>query len=358
MFLKIGSLGISAGQQCTALGAAVPFASLWTITPTTLEIFLYGLLLLVWRFRPQPARIGKITALGGLLLALHFTWGLWFPEKPGNSRITYLDVGQGSTSFLHLPDGSRILIDGGGTRNSSFNVGERIIGPYLWKQRIWRLDQAIITHPHSDHFNGMDFVLAHFHPKKLYINGDQHSEGNYLQILEQARQQGVDIIVPNTDKDIVRGRDFQLVIMGMNGLPIKQNASVNDNCLVLKYTQGRRAFLFPADISRKSENILIKERVKLTADVLLAPHHGSATSNSKQFITAVNPSLIVVSAGKTGQAHYPAPANLAFWKKQHIQTRITRNQGTITCSTDGNKLDCTDYSDKYQSSKEKHTIKL
>ena len=204
----------------------------------------------------------------------------------------------------------------------------------------------------------MDFILAHFQPKALYINGDQRSEGNYLQILDQARQQGVGIIVADADKDIVRGKDFQLKIMGMNGLPSKQNASVNDKCLVLKYTQGRRAFLFPADISRKSENILIKERVKLAADVLLAPHHGSATSNSKQFITAVNPSLIVVSAGKTGQAHYPAPANLAFWKKQHIQTRITRNQGTITCTTDGNKLDCTDYSDKYQSSNEKHTIKL
>jgi competence protein ComEC len=354
VLLKIGSLGIVAGQQCTALGAAVPFASLWTITPTTLEIVLYGLLLLGWRLWPQPARIGKIAALGGLLLVLHFTWGLWFPVKPGNSHITYLDVGQGSTSFLHLPDGSRILIDGGGTRGSNFNVGERIIAPYLWKQRIWRLDQAIITHPHSDHFNGMDFVLSHFHPKKLYINGDQRSEGDYIQILDQARRQGVNIIVAEADKEIVRGRDFQLMIMGMNGLPIKQNASVNDTCLVLKYTQGRRAFLFPADISRKSENILIKERVKLTADVLLAPHHGSATSNSKQFIAAVNPSLIVVSAGKTGQKHYPAPANLEFWKKQHIQTRITRNQGTITCTTDGSKLNCTDFIDKYQSSKTKH----
>ncbi|MEA2114477.1 MAG: DNA internalization-related competence protein ComEC/Rec2 [Thermodesulfobacteriota bacterium] len=345
VFLKIGSLGISAGQQCTALGAAVPFASLWTITPTTLEIFLYGLLILVWRLWPQPAKIVKVAALGGLLLVLHFTWGLWFPEKPVNSHITYLDVGQGSTSFLLLPDGSRILIDGGGTRSSSFNVGERIIAPYLWKQRIWRVDQAIITHPHSDHFNGMDFVLTHFRPRVLYINGDQRSEGNYIQILDQARQQGVDIVVADAGKDIVRGKDFQLVIMGMNGLPIEQNASVNDSCLVLKYTQGRRTFLFPADISRKSENILIRERVKLTADVLLAPHHGSATSNSKQFIAAVNPSLIVVSAGKTGQAHYPAPANLAFWKKQHIQTRITRDQGTITCTTDGSKLDCTEYAD-------------
>ena len=358
LLLKIGSLGIMAGQQCAALGAAVPFGSLWTITPTTLEIFLYLLLFLIWRLRPLPSRIGKIGGLAGLLLVLNFTWGLWFPEKPASSQVTYLDVGQGSTSFLHLPDGSRILIDGGGTRSSSYNVGERIIAPYLWKQRIWRLDRAIITHPHSDHFNGMDFILSHFRPKELYINGDQRSEGNYVQIIEQARQQGAGITIPSAGRDVVRGSDFGLVVLGMNGLDEEQDGSVNDKCLVLKYTQGSRAFLFPADISRKSENILVKNQVDLTADVLLAPHHGSLTSNSRQFIEAVSPSLIVVSAGKTGRAHYPAQENLSFWNKKQIRTFITRDQGTITCFTDGNRLGCTDFAGSCQAGNNKHCTML
>jgi competence protein ComEC len=246
---------------------------------------------------------------------------------------------------MHLPDGSRILVDGGGSRNSSFNVGERIIAPYLWKQRIWRLDEAIITHPHSDHFSGMDFVLTHFRPKILHINGDQRSEGNYMQILNQAKQQRIEITIPEAGQDIVRGQDFQLVVMGMNGLPMARNVPANDNCLVLKYTHGQRAFLLPADISAKSEGVLIKEAVNLKADVLLAAHHGSATSNSKSFLAAVKPSLIVVSAEKNGQAHYPAPAKLALWREQKIQTYITRDQGTITCTTDGSKLNCAGFAE-------------
>lgn len=345
MFLKVGSLGITAGQYCTALGTAVPFTSLWTITPTIGEIIAYGLLLLLWRLWPQSAWPGKVTTIGTLLLLAHFTGGLWVPEKPGNSQITYLDVGQGTSTFLHLPDGSRILVDGGGNRSSSFDVGERIIAPYLWKKRIWRLDQTIISHPHSDHFSGINFVLPHFRPKTLYINGDQRSEGNYTKILAQARQLGIEITVPKAGQNIVQGKDFQLVVIGMNGLPMEQNAPVNDKCLVLKYSHGRQEFLLPADISARSEDLLIREQVNLKADVLLAAHHGSTTSNSKLFLAAVNPSRIVVSAGKNGQAHYPAPENLALWRALNIQTYITRDQGTITCTTDGERLACKDSSE-------------
>ncbi len=342
--LKIGGIGITAGQSLTSLGASIPFASLWTITPSIPEICLYGVLFLLWRFSSQAGPAKKIILLGGLLLAAHFTKGIWFPEKPALSRISYLDVGQGSSTFMHLPDGSRILLDGGGSRSSNFNVGERIIAPFLRHQRIWRLDLAVITHPHSDHFSGMDFIFKHFQPNTLYINGDRRGEGNYSEIIEQARQQGIKITVPEAGQDIVRGRDFRFTVLGMNGLPVQHDAQVNDRGLVLKYTHGERAFLFPADISTRSEAVLVDNRANLTADVLLAAHHGSATSNSSSFLAAVNPSIIVVSAGKNGQAHYPAPENLAIWKQKKIRIYITRDQGTVTCSTDGNVLKCSGFS--------------
>jgi competence protein ComEC len=90
--------------------------------------------------------------------------------------------------------------------------------------------------------------------------------------------------------------------------------------------------------------VLIKNGANLRADVLLAAHHGSATSNSSSFLAAVNPSIIIVSAGKNGQAHYPAPANLALWEQDKLRIYITRDQGTITCTTDGSSLECRRYS--------------
>jgi len=342
--LQTGSLGIKASLYCSATASAIPLASIWTITPTMGEMLFFWILIFCWHFRNKnnvlvPAGI----ILGACCLLLHFTIGLFGPQPRGDSQVTFLDVGQGNSTFLHLPDGSRVLIDGGGGRNNNFNSGERIIAPYLWNQRIWRLDQAVITHPHSDHFNGMDFLLNHFRPKSLFINGDQRSEGNYTQIIELAKKLGTQIIIPETGKDIVTGKNFQLTGMGMNGLGGNSNRPVNDKCLVFRYSHGKRSFFFPADISSKSEHLLMQKWENLHSDVLLASHHGSATASSPAFIEAINPSFIVVSAGKNGQRYYPDPKNLADWQKKSIQTFITRNDGTVTCTTDGISLDCTPY---------------
>jgi competence protein ComEC len=202
---------------------------------------------------------------------------------------------------------------------------------------------VVITHPHSDHFNGMDFILRHFRPKTLVINGDDRGEGKYASILEQARAQGIAVVTGRRGMIVRRGEDFQMEVLGMNGLQVAADAPVNDRSLVLKYTTGRRGFLFPSDISTRSEAVLLDSSTDLRADVLLAAHHGSATSNSKPFIAAVSPATVVVSAGKSGRKFYPAAKNLALWRQLGIRTLITRDQGTITCTTDGTDLSCTTF---------------
>ncbi len=347
IFLKIGGIGITTGQYCIAIGSAFSFSSLWTIIPTWSEILAYGLLLSLWRLSLdlQMRRLKHITLIGTVLLMLHFTWGLVFPSKPEISQVSFLDVGQGSSCFLYLPDGSRLLVDGGGNKKSSLNVGEHVIGPYLWKQRIWRLDQAVISHPHSDHFNGMDFILSHFKPKTLYINGDQRDEGNYQEIISQAKKQGTEVIIIEAAHRILQKDGLKLDIIGMSGLSgeLNPSISVNEASLVVKYSHGRRAFLLPADINKKREEVLLEKQINLTADVLLAAHHGSSTSNSVSFLVAVDPSLIFVSAGKRGKKYHPAPANLAIWQERGIPSAVTRDQGTVTCLTDGNLLRCFGY---------------
>jgi competence protein ComEC len=339
--LQIGSFGITAGEYLTRIGAAFPYASFRTITPGTLEILCYLFLVSAWAVKGHSLYIRKLIGVAAVILLLNFTRGLWLPVKPAVSTISYLDVGQGTSSFLHLPNGARILIDAGGSRGSSLDNGERIIGPFLWKKRIWRLDAVVITHPHSDHFNGMAFVLKFFKPAVLYVNGDTRGEGNYSTILEQAKALGTKIIVPQKGQNLIQEKECRLTVLGMNGLGVRPGAPVNDRCLVLKYSAGKRGFLFPADISARSESLLLRSAVDLRADVLLAPHHGSATSNSTPFIRAVAPSFLVVSAGRSGKRLYPAPKNLAFWQDAGITTFITRDAGTITCTTDGNRLQCT-----------------
>jgi competence protein ComEC len=351
ILLKIGGLGIQAGHYWTAVGSALPWASLWTITPSTAEILFYELLVLLWFLSTKMQSFQRLTRgavmVGAGFLVVHFSWGRFFPEKSNFSKVAYLDVGQGTSSFLQMANGVRILIDGGGDRASRRNIGEQVIAPYLWKQRVWRLDQAVITHPHSDHFNGMDFILARFRPKKLFINGDSRVEGKYLDIIEQAVPQGTEVVLPESGYKIAEHEDAELKILGGAVQTGEQGRlSVNDASLVLRYRHGGRSFFLPADIGKEKEAMLLAHGHNLSADVLLAPHHGSSTSSSAAFLEAVDPDLIVVSAGKYGKKHYPAPVNLAAWVEQGIPVVVTREQGTVSCATDGDGLRCVDFAGK------------
>lgn len=330
VLLQIGSLGIWAGLRCNELASLLPCASLWTISPSLMEIVWYGIVLLLWSLKYRQTAL-----IGAALLMLHFTWGLWFPPQPGKSSIAFLDVGQGSSAFLQLPDGSRLLADAG--NSGKRNIGEQVIAPYLWSQRVWRLDQAVISHPHRDHFSGMDFILRHFRPKILWINGDAYREENYQQILEQAAEQSAQVRIPQSGQIIAQGKDFTLTVLRGKS----PGDDVNEAALVLHYRHGQRAFLLPGDIGKQSEEMLRRQGVELRADVLLAAHHGSRTSIGEEFLTAVNPELIVVSAGRSArQEHFPAAVNLARWQMRKIPVLITREQGSVTCRTDGKMLEC------------------
>lgn len=328
--LKIGSLSIAAGQWCVGQGAALPWASVWMITPSNREMLAYFLLLLLWSLRCRKAALA-----GAALLILHFTWGLWLPEQPGSSKVAVLDVGQGLSTFLLLPDGSRILVDGG-TSSKALDIGQQVIGPYLWSQRVWRLDQAVISHPHADHFSGMDFILRHFHPKVLWINGDAHREANYQEIVDMAAQQGTAVLIPASGRRLAQGKDFALTVIG--SFP---GADVNNASLALRCQHGRRAFLLPGDIGTASEDLLLRHGVNVQADVLLAGHHGSSTSTGSAFLAAVQPQLLVVSAGRgSRQQYFPAQASRALWQEKNIPVLITREAGAVICVSDGEGLEC------------------
>jgi competence protein ComEC len=195
----------------------------------------------------------------------------------------------------------------------------------------------------------MDFILARFRPKKLFINGDPRIEGNYQEIIDQAVRQGTAVILPasgDTIEKIEKYGDAELIILSGAVQTVRATqqgrGSVNDASLVLRYRHGKRSFLFPGDIEKEKEAALLAKKVDMTADVLLAPHHGSSTSSSSAFIKAVAPALIIVSAGKD-RKYFPAPANLAAWEEQGIPVAVTGDQGTISCATDGDELRCLDF---------------
>lgn len=344
--IKTGSLGIIASLKITHFFSQLPLTSFWSITPAPVEIFFYYTILLLWFYGTHSAIKKRTAFVLSALFILYFTKGLWLTLPSKVSTVSFLDIGQGNSTFISMPHGRKILIDGGNKSSPAFDPGERVIAPFLWKKQIWRIDDIIVSHPHSDHYDGLNFILQRFHPKRLWINGKEMDKWPYKELLTEAEQNGVEIITP--EKTSLQFTDPKAQLQSVYDFKLKnplnkETLSINDESLVLRLQHKEHVILFPGDISVKMENILIKNRVKIQANILLAPHHGSNGSGSQAFISTVDPEVIIVSAGKNSEGKYPSPTHLKNWKNDNRTIMETSKYGTITMIIDGKNLSVTTY---------------
>ena len=340
LLFNLGSGGMRLALWLTELTAALPAASVWTITPNPAELILFfaALTLLL---RPGASRSHRWAALAlFVLLAGSFTRSLW----PGvgareTLRTTLLDVGQGSSTLIELPDGRTVLVDGGGYESDRFNVGEALIAPFLWQKRLWRLDTLVVTHPHKDHYNGLPFVFDRFRPGRVIVNGDSGEEPAYARFLARVRERGTPVQLARTGDILMKGENLTLTCAGMHGLLDEgMHWSTNDRSMVLHLRYGQRSLLLPADISVAAEDRLVATGRDLHSDLLVAPHHGSATSAGPALMRAVSPAVVAVSVSRARRDTLPAPQHLQAWRAQGRMVVTTADQGTLVFSTDGHDL--------------------
>ncbi|MCX5915471.1 MAG: ComEC/Rec2 family competence protein, partial [Deltaproteobacteria bacterium] len=165
------------------LFSRIPLSSKRVVTPTILEVLLiYGILILAanlkrWK-RSLPGLILFVAIYGGIQ-----AYGYFSIHTSQELKVTFLDVGQGDAAVLQLPRGKVMVIDGGGTPDGSFDPGERIVGPYLWKEKRKKIDYMVNSHPHPDHLHGLLFLLGNFEVGKVWDNGDRGDESPLVQTL-------------------------------------------------------------------------------------------------------------------------------------------------------------------------------
>ena len=359
----IGGWGLDTATWIAARFAGLPFSCLWLTTPSAAEIILYYILLvgLLYTFLYTPARPRLMKAL--LCTCLVLLVGIpivttVLRKTNSQTTVTVLDVAHGSATHIILPEGKNILIDGGGPASARFNVGERIIAPYLWKNRISRIDEVIISHPHADHYNGLYFIFKRFRPKTLWVNGQFGRSPGYDRLLELARQLGITINVCQPGTVVCEGGDAALVCIA-NPLQTGSSASTkkfgtdnganstqfNSASLVLKLVHKNRknrrgtSFLFTGDISREEEEeLLATHKHAIAAEILLAPHHGSGTSGSWSFLEAVSPDYLVISTGKSTGSQRTATHLEKFCHRFGAKLLTTAQNGTISFTVTGNGL--------------------
>lgn len=344
---KIGTLGLTAANFFSSWFASLPYSSIWLSTPSVMEIIIYYILLFsLLRFKKSSvARLLAISSCA-LLMLIPIT-ATFITKQQNHDRISFLDVGQGNATVLELAGGYTALIDGGGAFSDRFNVGEMLIAPFLWGKKITHLDVVIISHPDADHFNGLPFIVKHFKPKKIWINGDLQSENSYESLLDIARAKSATVHTPQTGEMLFANSTSTIFnVADLHIDPI--TLSDNDKSLVIALETRSKKILFTGDISKKAESLLVKDNISLQADILQLPHHGSATSSSKEFLDTVSPDYAIISAGKHKTGTFPATDVVSRCQEAGIRIYNTATDGTITVTVtnDGMQIETWKNEDK------------
>lgn len=245
----------------------------------------------------------------------------------GKLKISYIDVGQ-ADSILIQQGTSSMLIDAGN------NADSETVKNYISNQGITTLDYVIGTHPHEDHIGGMDYIINSFKIGKIYMPKATSITKTFQDVITAIKNKGMQITTP------VPGDSFKLGDATCTILAPNNNSydDLNNYSIVIKISFGSNKFMFDGDAGAVSEMEMIKKGFDVKADVLKVGHHGSKTSTSANFLTAVSPKYAVISVGKGNDYGHPYQGTMDRLKGIGAQVYRTDENGTIICTSDGTNI--------------------
>ncbi len=299
---------------------SIKYSAIQITPPDNYQFVIYYLILFLLFF---PIRLKVKLPMISILCILFYLRGLNFSTDK-NLQITFIDVGQGDSTFIEFPDGKNMLVDCG-KEFMGFNAGERIVAPFLWHKKIKKINALVMTHQQKDHTGGCRYILERFDVDEIWLQDVDWS-------LEDFDIKGAMIL---KFKDRVIKNENGISIFSMNP-GISDRSEDNNNSMVLKIQYRNFSLLLTGDIERKGEDILSREGLK--SAVLKVPHHGSCTSSSYEFLKSVRPAIAIISAGRRNLFHHPCNRTVERIKNFTERIFVTAEDGSITITTDGHNL--------------------
>ena len=241
-------------------------------------------------------------------------------------KVHFINVGQGDSSFVELPNGETILIDAGIPSQGY------LVTNYIKGLGYTNIDYVVATHPHNDHIGGLPTVLESFKVSKFYMPNKEHTSNIFMTMLTAVHSNGCKAVYAKSGLSVIDEGNLKVNFVA----PVSSGYSdLNNYSAVLRISYNKSSFLFTGDAEDVVESELISSGQNIKADVLKVGHHGSGYSSTSAFLKKVNPKYAIISVGKNSYGH-PNVDAMTRIAAAGAEVYRTDEVGTIIVTTDGN----------------------
>lgn len=271
--------------------------------------------------------------LGIFLTANIFIWAaVMRADQHGELTVAFLDIGQGDAIYIEAPNGNQMLVDGGPSGSATLRALGQVM-PFYDRS----LDLVLATHPDQDHVGGLPDVIDRMQVDNVVTTENISGTGAYAAFEEAIRTEHARRILARSGERIIldEGVIFEILFPDRNA----RGWETNRGSIVARLSYGNESFLLTGDSPQAVERYLVgKNGGALHSTVLKLGHHGSRTSSSREFLSAVNPEHAVISAGLNNKYGHPHKEVLDLLAELKIPKLSTIDHGTIIFKTDGAEL--------------------
>ena len=333
----------------------IPYANLLVITPKIIFVILYYLIILLYIITKKIYNIKEewqylsalekkeiiilkkiiknkrkyIIKIISLILIIAFV-NIIIININKETKIYFIDVGQGDSTLIITENKKNILIDGGGNvTNKNYDIGENILLPYLLDRGITKIDYLFVSHFDFDHVGGLYEIIDKLNVDNIIIPKNKNISEEEKEFTKKAKEKHIKICRLCQNDKIYIDKNTKIDILSPLNEEIEENY-INNNCLVFKFTYNNFSMLFTGDIEEIAEKEILKNVSKniLKSDILKIPHHGSKTSSTDKFLECVNSKIALIGVGKNNFGH-PSEEVIERLKSKNIKVYRTDLNGEI-----------------------------